>query len=302
MRTLITGANGFFGRNLTRAWQDKFDLLLTDLPPQLFKNATREPYEEWRNDGFHCDLCDSMYVVKDHMSGVDTIVHLAAKTRIDPSWSQYKNYYETNIIATQELFHLAQAQNVKRFIYFSSSSVYGNNTNTTQVETDVLAPTNPYALSKMAAETALQLQAQKGNTELTIIRPFTMYGDFMDCSAYSLAISKFLRALEKNEPLVIEGGGSQTRDFVHADDVIQALELILESGMTNQVYNIGTGETVSIKTLADIVSDKQIQAPHRTGAVQRTCADISKLKTLGYKPKIKVTDWLTNRVKEIKLN
>jgi UDP-glucose 4-epimerase len=154
----------------------------------------------------------------------------------------------------------------------------------------------------MAAEMALGVQTLRGGTELIIVRPFTMYGDFMSYGTYSLAIARFLKALERDQPIIIEGGGTQVRDFVHASDAIRALELIMIHGQAGDIYNIGTGSTVSIKTLADIVSDHQVQAPARIGAVKRTCADISRLQALGYKPKVKIKEWLTERVKEIKLN
>lgn len=302
MRILITGANGFFGRNLYRAWKDQHDLLLTDLPPELFAIQTKEPYERQTDNWFHCDIRDSAYVVNDHLKDIDVIIHLAAKTRIDPSWNEFETYYSTNITASQTLFRLAQTNGVKKFVYFSSSSVYGNSTNKQQRETDLLSPTNPYAVSKMAAEMALGVQTLRGSTELIVVRPFTMYGDYMSYGNYSLAIAKFLKARERNQPIIIEGGGTQTRDFVHASDAIAALELIVEHGRAGDIYNIGTGTTTSIKTLADIVSDQQVQAPARIGAVKRTCADISRLQALGYKPKIKIKEWLTERVKEIKLN
>jgi UDP-glucose 4-epimerase len=302
MRILITGANGFFGRNLRRQWKDQHELLLTDLPPDLFDIETKEPFDRPADNWFHCDLRDSAYVVNDHLKDIDVIVHLAAKTRIDPSWNEFDSYYDTNITASQTLFRLAQANGVKKFIYFSSSSVYGNSKNKTQCETDLLSPTNPYAVSKMAAEMALGVQTLKGDTQLIVVRPFTMYGDFMSYGTYSLAVAKFLTACERKQPIIIEGGGTQVRDFVHASDAIAALELIVEHGQAGDVYNIGTGSTVSVKTLADIVSDQQVQAPARLGAVKRTCADISRLQVLGYKPKVKIKEWLTERVKDIKLN
>ena len=302
MRILITGANGFFGRNLCRAWKDQHDLLLTDLPPELFAIQTKEPYNTDKHNWFHCDIRDSAYVVNDHLKNIDMVIHLAAKTRIDPSWNEFESYYNTNITASQTLYQIAQNNGVKKFIYFSSSSVYGNSLNKQQSETDLLSPTNPYAVSKMAAEAALGVQSMKGGTELIIVRPFTMYGDFMSYGTYSLAIARFLKALERGQPIIIEGGGTQTRDFVHASDAIAALELIMEHGKNGDVFNIGTGTTTSIKTLADIVSEQQVQASARIGAVKRTCANIEKLQSLGYQPKIKIKEWLTERVKEIKLN
>jgi nucleoside-diphosphate-sugar epimerase len=160
-------------------------------------------------------------------------------------------------------------------------------------ESDQLMPTNPYAVSKAAAEMALTAQSLKGQTELIIVRPFTMYGDYMNIGKHALAIAKFIRAAERDEPLIIEGTGLQERDFVHADDAVRALELIIEKGRHKDIYNIGTGKYVSIKSIADAVSFKQVVAPERTGPVQRTWADVSKLRAMGFVPEVDLLDWLT---------
>lgn len=300
MRIMITGIDGFFGRNLTKAWINKHELLGIDLPPQLF-NETNEDIA-WYHSINHIDLREDSSYYKELFNGVDIVIHLAARTRINQSWDEYSDYYNTNITASQNVLKVAQAAGVKKFIYFSSSSVYGNSDKPVQSETDLLSPTNPYAVSKMAAEMALRTQSLRGKTELIIVRPFTMYGDYMNFGTYSLAIAKFLKALEKDEPLLIDGNGTQRRDFVHASDAIAALDLIIEHGTNGDIFNIGTGSTVSIKEIADVVSPKQIRVPNRIGAVQSTCANISKLTALGYQPNVNLIQWLTTEVNEYKLN
>ena len=97
---------------------------------------------------------------------------------------------------------------------------------------------------------------------------------------------------------MLDGGGYQTRDFVHVSDAIDALELVMLKGTHNEAYNIGSGKVVSIKQLADCVSKKQVITPLRVGAVQTTHADISKLSALGYTPKVQVLEWLTQHMKK----
>lgn len=295
-KILITGANGFFGRNLIRSWRNRHTLYGIDLPTHLSKNATREPYADYLSSIVApCDITGHDLVpLMSQMTRSEIVIHLAAKTRITPSWNEQQSYYNTNLIGSLSAFEIAQGLGVKKFVYFSSSSVYGTNKNMS--EYSAMNPTNPYAVSKMAAETALTVQANKGDTELIIVRPFTMYGDFMALGKYSLAISKFLEAWEKDEPLILEGTGSQSRDFVHADDAIQALELILEKAKHLDIFNIGTGTTASIKSIADFISDKQILGPARTGHIERTCADITRLTALGYKPKVDLFEWLTDEL------
>jgi nucleoside-diphosphate-sugar epimerase len=298
---LITGINGFFGRNLVDRWMKMHTLVGIDLPASRPSSASVFD-KEWHNQINFCDLREDIDHVKFMFLEFDAIIHCAAKTRIDPSWKDFKDYYNTNISASHELFKAAQEQNVKKFIYFSSSSVYGNNGQEVQSEDGPLRPTNPYAVSKLAAEAALTAQALKGSTELIIVRPFTMYGEHMNFGKHSLAIAKFIKAAARNEPLLLEAGGDQSRDFVHADDAIDALALILEHGKNGDIYNIGTGNSITIKQLADVVSKHKVVAPARIGHIDNTCADISKLTALGYKPKHNVIDWLTKTVKEFKLN
>jgi len=299
-RVLITGIDGFFGRNLTKRWLPKYELIGIDLPPDLFGESNND-MQKWQQSINQVDLRDSADHYAFLIDGVDTVVHCAARTRINASWREYDDYYATNITASQRLFAACQERGVRQFIYFSSSSVYGNSPNDRQHESDPLAPTNPYAISKMAAEYALQAQALLGNTELIIVRPFTMYGEYMNYGKHSLIIAKFLVAMEKGNPLLIDGTGEQRRDFIHADDAIDALELIMEYGNDGDVFNIGTGATATVQELADAVSTRQIRVPDRPGPVFSTCADISKLQAFGFKPKIKVVDWLTQQIEERKI-
>lgn len=299
---LITGINGFFGRNLVDRWMHLHTLVGLDLPLSPLDLTKAAEDEEWHKQINHCDIREDADHIKLLFGNIDVVIHCAAKTRIDPSWQDFRDYYDTNIAASQSMLRVAQEQGVKKFIYFSSSSVYGNNGQAVQTEDGNLCPSSPYAVSKLAAEHALRVQALKGSTELVIVRPFTMYGDHMNFGQNSLVIAKFLKAMARGNPLQLEGDGSQRRDFVHADDAIQALGLILEHSKHGDVFNIGSGYNVSIKQLADITGSKQIRAPARTGHVIDTCADISKLTALGYKPVHNVLDWLTNYVNELKLN
>ena len=299
-RILITGIDGFVGRNLVDAWMNKFDLIGLDLPPDLFATEPEE-LVKWHHSINQADIRENSSYYEFLLTDVEVVIHCAARTRINASWQEYDDYYNTNIIGSHRLFEASQRHGVKKFIYFSSSSVYGNGVDGASKETDRLFPTNPYAVSKAAGEMALTAQTIKGEMELIIVRPFTMYGEHMNYGRYSLAIAKFLRMAQEGNPLMIDGTGEQRRDFVHVSDAVQALELIMEQGRNGDIYNIGTGQTVSVQELADAVSQRQVRVPDRIGAVGVTCADITRLQALGYLPTIKVLDWLTTKVKELKL-
>jgi nucleoside-diphosphate-sugar epimerase len=289
-KVFITGVNGFVGRNMVQMLRKRHKISGTDLPSHTAVSGTLEPFDPWHSMIPHADLTE-LYdpnMIRDQ----DVVIHCAASTRIDPSWEDYSNYYLTNITASQRLFKECQKVGIKKFIYFSSSSVYGNNGQLIQSEDGPLKPSSPYAVSKMAAEAALQAQSLKGDTDLIIVRPFTMYGDYMNYGKYSLAIAKFVKAWQNGEPLNLEGGGHQRRDYVHVEDAIRAIDLMIESAANGDVYNIGTGTNVSIKEIADVISPKQVITPARTGAVESTLANIDRLRRIGYQPTIDILDWL----------
>ena len=289
-RIFITGVNGFVGRNFVNVLRRRHTIVGTDLPPGLWDNDPTDPLGEWHNSITHQDLTADYS--PDLIGDAQVVIHCAAKTRIGPSWNDYSSYYETNITASQRLFEHCQRRGVKKFIYFSSSSVYGNNGQWIQSEDGPLNPSSPYAVSKMAAEFALKSQALRGDTDLIIVRPFTMYGHHMTFGKYSLAIASFIKAWQAGEPLQLDGGGHQSRDYVHVWDAAQAIDLIIECAVNGDVYNIGKGQSVTIKEIADVISPLQIITPERIGAVNSTLANIDRLRRIGYDPQVDILDWL----------
>jgi nucleoside-diphosphate-sugar epimerase len=295
MNIMITGACGFLGRNLTKHFEAQgHDLILIDLPTDLDNDLRKSKHEV-----HFIDVTDDISLLSKFMEGVDIVIHAANKARIEPSWQNYHEYYRVNIAGSQQVFELAQHNRVKKFIYVSSSSVYGNNGCAKQKETDPLCPTNPYAVSKMGAESALKVQSLKSNTELVIVRPFTMYGDHMDYGPTGLVISKFIKAWTDNTPLLLQSGGFQSRDFIHASDVVRAFDIIIENSKNGSVYNLGSGKTVRIKDLADVVSNHQVITPSRLGEVAITHADIVQLKMLGFVARVNVLDWLADEIQKL---
>ena len=294
-KILITGAAGFLGRNLTDYLQNTCELILTDQHPDKWTHQQLEPRNSTKIT--YADIDTDHAVLGNLLEGVDVVIHCANKARIDPSWLTYSEYYLTNITSTHRFFELCQAKKVKKFIYISSSSVYGNNGQTIQTEDGPLVPSSPYAVSKLGAEWALRVQSQKAwITELIIVRPFTMYGKYMDYSAKALMIPKFFKCYVDGDPLLLHGNGEQTRDFLCASDAVVGIGLLIEHGERDRVYNLGSGTSTGIKQIADAISLNQIKVSDRIGQVQSTLADISKLRALGFDPKTDVVEWATAQI------
>jgi len=277
-RILVTGAAGFFGSQLVPKLK-KNNYIVTGLD----KNPGTD---------IQMDVAD---LVANDVREYNTVIHLANTARIGPSWKDPNGYITNNVVNTLDFFRQCQLAGVQRFFYFSSSSVYGNNNVAVQSENSQLSPTNPYAVSKATAEQLLTMYSKMSLTELIIVRPFTMYGATMDTGLHALAIGKFVLASVRDDPLVIHGTGTQRRDFLHVDEAVDMMLVLLNHAQTGDIYNLGSGESVSILEIADVISFRRRYNDNRPGPEYNTCADITKIKQLGYTPKIKILDWLATQ-------
>jgi UDP-glucose 4-epimerase len=273
-RYLITGAAGFVGQQLVKHLISKgeqvwaIDRVFYDFESDLVTFT-------------QADVREMFLIDPDMFSTAKACIHLANKARIDPSWENVIEYYDTNIIGTVELFRRCQRDGVPTFLYVSSSSA--------------AHPYNPYAISKASAEQTLGIYAD--TTKLVIARPYTMYGTTMATETNALAIGKFIHAYKNKKPIVVNGTGDQRRDFIHVDEAIQAMLLLLDKGQHKQTYDIGTGQSVSINEIAELFGSNRVIAPARPGPEYNTQADITKLLELGWEPKVRVLEWLSDQLK-----
>jgi len=209
----------------------------------------------------------------------------------------------TNIISAVNLLDACVENGVKKFIYISSATVYENPIYVPVDEKHPTNPLSPYGVSKLAGEHYTKIYS--GKMHVNIVRPFNVYSERMDPkNPYSGMIAKFIERAKRGLSPIIYGDGKQTRDFIHAEDVARAIELVLEKGESGEVYNIGTGRETSIIELAEIIMDiaginsKLIFNKPRKGDIRRSCADISKAKKLGFKPKTDLRSDLEEIFKE----
>ena len=281
MKILITGASGQIGSYVMEEFVDKYDTIGVDL--KLC------PIKDLKDLVIHGDLRDYEFVSK-VVRDVDAVIHLAAQVSVENSWNDPIYDAENNIIATLNLLKACSDCGVNKFIYISSAAVYGNPCYVPIDEEHPKNPISPYGVSKLTGEYYCKVFADRIHT--VIVRPFNVFSARMDPNnPYSGVIAKFIHRVKQGLPPIIYGDGKQTRDFVHVRDVVNFIEIALKKGENGEAYNVGTGRETSILELAKIVMDivgidgKPIFDKPRKGDIRRSCADISKAKKLGFKPK-----------------
>ena len=290
--SLVTGAAGFIGSNLV-------DYLLDQ-----GHSVVGVDNESANNDNFHwagmainvkADITDYRSM-KNLFTGVDYVFHLAAESRLQSAIQNPIQAVEKNCVGTTVMLQCAREVGVKRFVYSSTSSGYGNNPYP-NVETQPDDCLNPYSVSKIAGEKFCKMYTELYGLETVVLRYFNVFGDRSPAKGqYAPVIGIFQRQRDAGEPLTIVGDGSQRRDFVHVKDVARAnylASIMPLRGHVGEVFNVGSGSAYSIKEIADAISDDQVYIDKRSGEMETTFADITKIgKVIGWKPEVDVIDWI----------
>ena len=290
--SLVTGAAGFIGSNLV-------DYLL-DMDHQVVcvdnESADNEKFH-WSDKTINvkADITDYKSM-KNVFTGVDYVFHLAAESRLQPAIENPIQAVERNCVGTTVALQCAREHGVKRFVYSSTSSGYGNNPYP-NVETQPDDCLNPYSASKVAAEKFCKMYTSLYGLETVVLRYFNVFGQRSPRKGqYAPVIGIFQRQNEDDSPLTIVGDGSQRRDFVHVEDVARAnylASLMPLKGHVGEVFNVGSGTCYSVQQIADAISDDQVYIPKRDGEMDTTFADISKIgEVIGWKPNIDVIEWI----------
>jgi len=237
---------------------------------------------------------------------VDIIVHLAARAGVRPSIEDPLTYQDVNVKGTMVLLEGAKQFGVKKFVFGSSSSVYGNNEKVPFSETDnVDFPISPYAATKKAGELICHVYSHLCGIDMVCLRLFTVYGPRQ---RPDLAIHKFCKLIEAGEPIPVFGDGSMRRDFTYIDDIIDGIVGAMGRCEGYEVYNLGESRPVRLDVLVSEIENalgKKAQInrlPVPGGDVKQTYADVTKAgERLGYEPKTEITaglrwfvEWLRN--------
>lgn len=303
MRILVTGGAGFIGSHLVeKLLAAGHDVVVLDdfndfYDPQI-KHANIDGFAR-DVTVYHVDLRDSESVRNlFHREKVDAIAHLAARAGVRPSIQYPRLYYDTNVTGTLHLLEAARVTGIERFIFASSSSVYGASKAIPFSEDEHLSQTiSPYAATKVAGEFLCSTYSHLYNLRVVALRYFTVYGPRQ---RPDLAIHQFTRRIYAGQPIDQFGDGSTRRDYTYVEDVIQGTMAALEyEGPPFDIFNLGESETIQLKDLIVAIENalgkraKINQRPEQPGDMPLTCADISKArKLLGYNPTAKFSDGL----------
>ena len=314
MNVLVTGAAGFIGSHLCeRLLADGRSVIGVDNFDDFY-----EPHIKRRNIApclrsknfqlIEADIRDRDAMDRIIGAGVDIIVHLAARAGVRPSIAQPVLYADVNINGTMVLLEAAKEYKIDKFIFASSSSVYGNNEKVPFSEEDnVDFPISPYAATKKAGELICHTYHHLCDISMTCLRFFTVYGPRQ---RPDLAIHKFARLIEGGKPITVFGDGSMMRDFTYIDDIVAGTLAAIEKCDGYHIYNLGESQPISVNDLiAEIekaLGKKAVKEhlPPQPGDVERTYADVSKaIANLGYQPSTPIhvglatfVDWLRQSV------
>lgn len=295
-KAIVTGGAGFIGSNLVDKLVDIYDKVI------IIDNESADSNEQFyyneRAERHLLNVCDYKHT-RPLYEDADCVFHLAAESRIQPTLENPILATLTNTAGTCTVLQCAKEAGVKRLIYSSTSSAYGLINKIPLVETMPEDCLNPYSVTKVSGEKLCKMYTDLFGLETVVFRYFNIYGERHPIKGqYAPVIGIFLRQKGAGGDLTIVGDGSQTRDFTHVSDVVNAN--ILAANLQNkkpvgEVINIGTGANNSIKQIAEMVGGKYTFIPARSGEAQDTLAHIGKArKLLGWTPTIKVQDWIKN--------
>jgi len=298
MNTLVTGCAGFIGSHLTDKLLEQGHQVIgvdcfTDYYSRYIKEANIS--NALRNVKFK--LIEEDLLDMKSFPEVDCIFHMAAQAGVRASWGRsFEIYTRNNIETTQRLLEFYKDKNIKRFVYSSSSSVYGDS-ELPMREDRVLRPVSPYGVTKLAGEHLCYLYYKNYGVPIVSLRYFTVYGPRQ---RPDMAINKFVKAILNNDELVIFGNGMQTRDFTYVDDVVEAIILASKKNIVGEVFNVGGGSRISVKDLIKkigIIAGKEARSKYvetQKGDVKDTQADVTKADSgLEWTPKIDIHQGLT---------
>ncbi|MEK7535891.1 MAG: SDR family NAD(P)-dependent oxidoreductase [Patescibacteria group bacterium] len=304
-KILVTGGAGFIGSHLTKTLVEKgYSVRVLDNLARNI-NHVEDLLKDKKIEFIKGDIREQMHV-REAMKGVDYVFHEAAVC-INRCKTFPKEAMEVNLGGSYNVFGAAIHEGVKKVIYASTSSVYGE---PDYLPMDEKHPTNarePYGTTKLCADKYMEFLSDKYGLKYIALRYFNVYGTYQSTDAYyTSVINVFIKRVLGGLPPTINGKGTQTLDFTHVSDVVDANIAALESNVENEIFNVGYGEEHSLKELAEIIlnfvgSDLKPEFIDRVVPVSKRRCDNTKLnKLLGVKPKVNLKDGLEELVEHVR--
>lgn len=297
MRILVTGGGGFVGKYLVKSLLDKGNSVTIY---DNFRSSTEDNILSLKRDGATIvkgNITDFESVLK-AVKDVEFLIHLAAKISVPDSIKSPELTFAVNVTGSINVLRACVKQNVRNIIAASSAAVYGQPKDLPLTETSPTSSISPYGESKVTMEKHLRDFSNTYGLDTIALRFFNIYGKGQS-DTYAGVITKFMNNISDNKPLVIFGDGSNTRDFISIDDVVNSIHNAMENikGKKGNYYNIAMGKSVSIKELAELmlsISGKKLDIkyePPKKGDIMFSQASIDLAqKELGFNPKIKLWD------------
>ena len=299
MKALVTGVAGFIGSHLTASLLDKGATVVgldcfTDYYPRALKERNLDENRR-RQDFRFAETTIQNADLPALLDGVTHVFHLAAQAGVRKSWGKdFKTYTTNNVEASQTLLEACVGHPLERFVYASSSSVYGDRAAIPMREDALPQPVSPYGVTKLAAEQLCYLYYVNYGVPTTAMRYFTVYGPRQ---RPDMAFNRFIRAALTNEAITLYGDGEQTRDFTFVTDAVAATIAAGERGVPGTAYNIGGGSRVSMNDVLRIIERiaghplKVTREDAQKGDVRDTYADTSLARRdLGFSPKVSLEE------------
>lgn len=289
MKSLVTGGCGFIGSNLVNQ--------LVEIGHEVIVLDKVHPVNPNPNAIYYLQDLSESYTKYIHLfESVNNVFHMASEVSIPYCVEKPNESMANNVLSTMNALECARIHNIDKFVFSSTSAVYGNTMFNPNYETNQVQCLNTYSISKYSGEQLCKMYYDLYGLKTVIFRYFNVYGEGQHKTGqYAPVMSIFKRQKENNEPLTVIEPGYQTRDFVHVSDVVYANILASQKDIDSygEVFNIGTGTGTEIQEVANLMSTYQIKIPERPGEVMHSTANIDKVKEwFGWNYSVKVLEWI----------
>lgn len=305
MHAVITGGAGFIGSHLSeacleRGWTVRAVDCFTDYYPPAIKRSNIEAAAA--ESGYSMVEADlAVDPIESLLEGADVVFHLAAQPGVRASWgTSFDAYTNCNVVALQRLLEAAKKLPVRKFVFASSSSVYGDAERLPTPEATMLEPTSPYGATKVLGEHLCSIYQRSHGVPAVVLRYFSVYGPRQ---RPDMAFWKLIDSALRGSEMTLYGDGSQTRDFTYVTDIVEATIAAAELAAPGSVYNVGGGSRMPLTAAIDLITEELGVAPRlrfterQRGDARDTAADTSSIRReLEFVPRWNVTGGLAEQI------